>query len=95
MSYVYAEQRPFVFTEDGQVKLLAVIRKTRQCLELAGAVRASVLLSAARSVGGGDGWEAMAVVGRLTELNMIQVATDSALTPAGQDRVFISGIVPL
>lgn len=95
MSYMYSDLRRSVFTEEGQLRVLSVIRKARQCLELSGAVRAGILLSAAGSGDSGNSWEMMAAVDRLEELKMLRVITDSAATPAWQDRVFVAGSASL
>lgn len=84
--YVYSEHRPYVFTEEGQTKLLAMIGAARRAFDVAGAVRQHVLISAAS---GGDGWRLIALVDRLVELGYLREVTgDSCM---GQHRVFVEG----
>lgn len=91
MSYQYTELRPKMFTEEGQLRVLGVVRKARECIECSGAVLAERLLSAA---GSGNTWEMMAAVDRLVELKMLRDIT-VGLAVAWQERVFIAGSVPL
>ncbi len=91
MSYSYDTERPYVFTEEGQVQLLAVLRCARVCLELAGAVRCDKLLEAASCP---NNWKPLALVDRLVELKMLR-EVDQGFKPHGQDRLFVAGSVPL
>jgi hypothetical protein len=87
MAYVYQEQRPYVFTEEGQEKLFATMRRARFCLEKSGAVRADRILS------DGDSWEALACIDRLVELKMLRPVTGP--NTFGQDRIFVAGEVSI
>lgn len=90
MSYDYQSQRPYVFTEEGQVQLLAVIKKARDCIEVAGAVRCDKLTGIARCA---DSWKQMALVDRLVELKMLrQVRDPDKFT---QHQIYVEGSVPL
>ena len=91
MSYVYAEHRFFVFTEEGVKKTFAVIAKAREAFSCADAVRASMLLQAA---GAGDSWKNMAVIDYLEESGYL-TALPCAQTEAWQRRVFVPGEKPL
>lgn len=83
MSYDYAEQRPTLFTDDGQKMFLRIRDKTSELLKVAGACRAQEMM-----VGGGDSWEMMACVDRLVELGEIwEVSKDMRVM--GQHRVFV------
>lgn len=88
MAYSYAEQRPFVFTEDGQKTLLNVLDKARECLKASGAVSAGVLLSAA--TGSGDSWARMACIERLVELGYLRLVPCNEHR-AWQDNVYVAG----
>jgi hypothetical protein len=90
--YRYGDLRPFVFTEKGQEGVLAAIRAARRCFDVAGAARAGKLLDAVARSGVGDGWEAMACVDRLRELNMLAAQYEGE---RWQDTIFVPGVVPL
>jgi hypothetical protein len=83
MAYDYQEQRPFVFTEKGQEKMLCVLDRARECLKQSGVVRADVLLNAA---GGGDTWKHMACVERLVELGYLRALSGN------KDRAWQHGV---
>lgn len=84
MSYVYTEQRPNLFTEEGVGVLLKVRAKVRTCLRDAGAVRAQEAWRGVRE----DTWLMLAVLDYLVELGEIREITDES-TPA-QHRVFVT-----
>lgn len=84
--YVYAEQRPALFTESGVEMLTSVRRAVEKALKLAGAVRAQEALSAAS----GDTWVQLAVLDYLVEKGEIrEITTRDGL--AAQHRVFVAG----
>jgi hypothetical protein len=83
MGYSYHTARPMLFTEKGQVKLLAVRDRVGKLLKEAGAVK----MWPALDVISGDTWEAMACMDRLVELGEIYEVTKDDV--AGQDRVFV------
>lgn len=82
--YRYEEQRPQIFTEEGQVKFLAVRDRVKQLLQQSGAVKMYPALNECS----GDTWLAMAFIDRLVELGEIREVTDDSV--AGQDRVFVA-----
>lgn len=67
MSYIYAEERPKLFTEEGQITFLKVRDAAQKLLASAGAFRQTEVL---RSIGG-DTWFQIACVDRLVELKEI------------------------
>jgi len=83
MSYSYKTERPFIFTEEGQVQFLAVRDRVQHLIKTAGAFR----MDRAIEKQSGDSWHLLACVDRLVELKEIH-----ELTPpnscAGQHRVF-------
>ena len=82
--YSYEEEKPKIFTEDGQRDFLKVRDKANKLLKEAGAF---MLFSACRGITG-DTWFVMACVDRLVELNEIKEITSSNV--CGQHRVFVS-----
>jgi hypothetical protein len=90
VSYLYSNHRAFVFTEAGQAKLLNTLAKARHCIEVAGAVRAGILLSAASTDTGGNSWDCMAIVERLVELGYLELHP-CASHRAWQDEVYVAG----
>ena len=64
MGYDYQTERPKLFTEEGQVKLLEVRDKAKTLLAKAGAFRLDALMDGIS----GDSWQTMACVERLVEL---------------------------
>lgn len=84
MSYDYQTQRPTLFTDDGQRRLLAVLDKARKCIKFSGAVRSQELL-----IGSGDTWDMLARIDRLVELHYLREITGGDV--AGQHRVFVAG----
>lgn len=82
MAYSYSAQRPFVFTEEGQVMFLKVRDRAKVLLAEAGVVRCDKLMAAA---GAGVNWDMLACVDRLVELGeLVEIATGGP----GQYRVF-------
>lgn len=81
--YKYSEQRPRIFTEDGQVDFLKVRDNVNRLLDVAGAVS----MERAISVISGDSWEQMSNVDRMVELGEIRELPRAKI--AGQHRVFV------
>lgn len=71
MSYEYATERPFVFTEEGQVMFLAIRDKAQHLCELAGAVNVEKLMCVS-----GCSWSMLACVDRLIELGEFKYVND-------------------
>ena len=82
--YDYKVQRAEIFTEEGQVKFIAIRDKCHELLRLSGAVMMEKLL-----IGSGHTWTMLACVDRLVELGEIRELTQENAV-AGQYRVFIS-----
>ena len=82
--YNYATERPFVFTEEGQVKFLEIRDRAKKLLSDAGAFNQESVTSGT----GGDSWSIMACVDRLVELGEIVEVSRGEV--AGQYRVFVS-----
>lgn len=88
MGYVYAEQRPRIFTEEGQRVYLAVRDAARELLAVAGAARVGELIDAScKKLGAIDTWEALACIEHMKETGWLMEVGDSAVT---QHRVFVS-----
>jgi hypothetical protein len=86
MAYSYATERPWVFTEVGQVALLKARDRAFELLTTAGAFNG---MNTLRDVNAGDTFQMMAVLDRLVELGDIREVTASNVW--GQDRVFVAG----
>lgn len=84
MSYDYATQRPYVFTEDGQGTFLKIRDTAHRLLAVSGAVMCTKLIDASS----GDSWNLLACVDRLVELKEL-VEVPNPLSGAGQHRLFI------
>lgn len=83
MSYSYQAERPWVFTEEGQVAFLKIRDKAKELLALSGAVMSGKLL-----IGTGNVWSMLACIDRLVELKeLIEIPQDNC---AGQHRIFIA-----
>jgi len=85
MPYGYVEQRPFVFTENGQVMFLKIRDNAAHLIKMAGAVRCQELL---RNVTG-DSWNMLACIDRLVELNELREISQAGYV-AGQHRIFVA-----
>lgn len=83
MGYRYENERPKLFTEEGQRDFLKVRDEVDRLLRLAGAVQMGKLLG----IVSGDSWVALARIDRLVELGELREVTGSNV--AGQDRVFV------
>jgi hypothetical protein len=83
--YQYATERPYVFTEGGQVQFLSIRDRCTRLINEAGAVT----LGKAISGEVGSVWSMMACVDRLVELNYLR---EVPTTGAAQDRIFVRGV---
>jgi hypothetical protein len=86
MGYDYQTERPFVFTEDGQVMFLKIRDKAKHLLETSGAASCEKLISGCT----GDSWSMLACVDRLVELREL-LEVPNIYSRAGQHRLFIAG----
>ena len=84
MSYSYQEERPWLFTENGQECILKTWDQSQVLLEKAGAF---MIFSALKDVPYGDTFKAMAILDRLVEIGYLREVTSGC---RGQDRVFVS-----
>lgn len=84
MSYQYATQRAFVFTEEGQRDFLKIRDTARDLLEDAGAVTSQKLMCVT-----GDTWDMLACIDRLVELGEL-IEIPNPISRAGQHRIFIA-----
>ena len=64
MGYSYAEQKPFIFTDEGQQMFLKIRDKANKLYEIAGAFTIERVISGVS----GDSWDMLACVDRLVEL---------------------------
>lgn len=85
MPYDYAESRPHVFTESGQVMFLQIRDNAKHLIQEAGAARMQEIISGCA----GDSWAMLACVDRLVELGEI-VEVTAGHRVAGQHRIFTS-----
>lgn len=83
MSYSYATQRPFVFTEDGQVMFLSIRDKARKLMVDSACAMLGKIISGQT----GEVWNMMACVDRLVELNELK-EIPNPISSAGQHRIF-------
>jgi len=84
MSYSYQTERPFVFTEDGQVMFLQVRDHVAHLLKIAGAFQMERALDGIK--GSYGSWSGLACVDRLLELGEIREVSQPG--SAGQYRTF-------
>jgi hypothetical protein len=82
--YSYKEERPRLFTEDGQVMFLSVRDNVKRLLNQAGAVRMDRAISGQT----GSSWEMLACVDRLVELGELREVTGA--DTCEQYRVFVA-----
>ena len=80
--YKYEDEKPGIFTEEGQRKFLRVRDKVNKLLDTAGAC---VMWRVSHGLGGFE-WEIMACVDRMVELGEIREIPTGA---EAQDRVFV------
>lgn len=88
MSYSYQIERPWLFTEEGQMDFLKVRDAAHRLLGIAGAFRYMELLKESGVTG--DSWHMIACVDRLVELGEIVEFNRECW---GQFRVFTSSKV--
>ena len=84
MKYIYEEEKPFLFTDDGQRMFLKIRDNAKRLLREAGAFTLGSAIQAASS---GSSWQMIACVDRLVELGEIREITGDDV--AGQFRVFV------
>ena len=85
MSYKYVDQRPHLFTDDGQRLFLKIRDNVLRILRNAGAVR----MEEATAGFSGDSWDMLACVDRLVELKELRELKQDGYV-AGQHRVFVA-----
>ena len=83
MSYSYQHERPWAFSEEGQVQFLAIRDRINRLLTLAGACRMQEITLHQT----GSSWQMIACVDRLVELGEIREITNGDV--CGQHRVFV------
>lgn len=83
--YNYTTQKKNLFTEEGQVLFLKIRDNAQLQLKGAGAFRMDCVLAGCT----GDGWDMMACVDRLVELQEVYEVTAGRNVP-GQYRIFSS-----
>ena len=86
MAYDYQTERPFIFTEDGQVMFLKIRDRSKSLIENSGAVSCDRLIAGLT----GDSWGMLACVDRLVELRELREVPNPH-SSAGQHRLFIAG----
>jgi hypothetical protein len=84
MGYVYAEHRPYVFTEEGQITFLKIRDHARKLIDESGAASCEKIIN----VASGDMWSLLACVDRLVELKELW-EVPNPFSSAGQHRLFI------
>lgn len=87
--YDYATERPFVFTEPGQLALIAAMNATRRAIQKAGACKGRIPFHAVIETGVASSFSAVAIVDRLVEMGFlfpVGCVGDSTL-----DAVFTAG----
>jgi hypothetical protein len=84
--YDYKTQRPYVFTEEGQIAFLKIRDNANILLKKAGAVRCQELMM----VGTYDTWDMLACIDRLVEIREL-LEVPNPHSHAGQHRIFING----
>jgi hypothetical protein len=81
MSYDYKNEKPEIFTEDGQVMFLKIRDEANRLVGLSGCVMMGKLL-----VGTGDSWTMLACVDRMVELGeLVEIKYGNC---AAQHRIF-------
>lgn len=91
MGYNYQIERPWIFTEEGQVGLLRVRDHVQSVLKKSGAIKMGNCWPPCLGVG--DSWKMLALVDRLVESeDLFEIDYGHC---AGQDRIFIARALPL
>lgn len=86
MSYDYATERPFVFTEEGQLMLLRIRDQAQSLIKSSGA---ATMMNITAGITG-DSWSMLACVDRLVEIGEL-VEVPNPKSSWGQHRIFIAG----
>jgi hypothetical protein len=84
MAYVYTTERPWLFTEEGQVALIKTRDNAFRLLDSAGAFNG---MKAFKDVSVGDTFRMMALLDRLVEMDDIREVAGPNVR--GQDRIFV------
>lgn len=84
MSYVYADLRPKIFTEEGVAMLIATRDEAQRLLHKSGAVRADMIMTTC------DSWLMLACIDYLVEVHDLLEVTRKDQVHA-QNRVFVAG----
>lgn len=85
MAYDYQKERPYLFTEEGQVMFLKIRDIAHGLIKLAGAASMQAITNSPWV--NGDSWHKLAAVDRLVELGELKEITGPNVL--GQDRVFV------
>ena len=85
--YQYEQEKPELFTDEGQRMFIAIRDHVKHTLRQAGAIRMQEAMSAAK---GGNTWTMLACVDRMVELGELRELTRG--DAPGQHRVFVSAV---
>jgi hypothetical protein len=91
MSYSYQIERPWLFTEDGQVALMKVRDHIQAILKKSGAIMMGNCWPSGLAVA--DSWKMLALVDRLVEIEDLREINYGSC--AGQHRIFVARNLPL
>ena len=86
MRYQYENERPKLFTEEGQEMLLKMRDTARHLLKTSGVTRMDRLMAGLT----GDSWAMLACADRLVELHYLKEVTNTH-DRSGQSRLFVEG----
>lgn len=84
MGYVYADYRPYVFTEEGQITFLRIRDAAGKLIEMSGAASCHKLMQGVC----GDTWETLACIDRLVEIGEL-IEIPNPASKFTQHRIFI------
>lgn len=84
--YRYEQEKPKLFTDEGQRVFLRCRDRVQSLLRQAGAVRQ---LEVDRNLGGWDSWAGLTCLDRMVELGELREITKPDVP--GQHRVFVAG----